>query len=70
MHEVVVRFEDSGPDDGVRGSVRLAGQDRGAPYRFHGWLQLLGLLEELSIMTEESPDPPRPLPSPRPGGRP
>jgi hypothetical protein len=67
MREVIVRFENApGPpgavDCVVRGAVLLAGGDH-APFRFDGWLQLLGLLEDLSAMTDESPEPPRPLPS-------
>ena len=62
-----MRFEDSpGPDAAdavVRGSVRVAGRSAQPPFRFDGWLQLLGLLEELSAMTDDSPEPPRPLPS-------
>jgi hypothetical protein len=41
----------------------VAGRRATPPFRFAGWLQLLGLLEELSSMTEDSPEPPRPLPS-------
>jgi hypothetical protein len=68
MREIILRFEDpAGPGHAegavVRGSVELADSDDQAPFRFDGWLQLLGLLEELSTMTEESPEPPRPLPS-------
>jgi hypothetical protein len=68
MREVIVRFENSpGPADApgtvVRGSVSVAGRTSAPPFRFDGWLQLLGLLEELSAMTDDSPEPPRPLPS-------
>jgi hypothetical protein len=68
MREVIVRFENApGPEDDpgavVRGSVSVAGRRATPPFRFDGWLQLLGLLEELSSMTEDSPEPPRPLPS-------
>ncbi len=72
MREIIVRFEDApgqgGTEgDAVRGVVRLVGRGDLAPFRFHGWLQLLGLLEELSSMSEESPEPPRPLPEDRRG---
>jgi hypothetical protein len=66
--EIVVRFEmvaGRGDESGatVRGSVLRLGQSERSPIRFDGWLQLLGLLEDLSAMTDESPDPPYPLPS-------
>jgi hypothetical protein len=59
MREVIVRFEDApGPagavDSVVCGAVLLAGGNQG-PFRFDGWLQLLGLLEELSARTGEHP---------------
>ena len=67
MREIIVRFENSlGPDAQdavVRGSVAVAGRSAQPPFRFDGWLQLLGLLEELSSTTDDSPEPPRPLPS-------
>jgi hypothetical protein len=68
VREIVVRFEmvaDMGDESGatVRGSVMRQGQSERPPIRFDGWLQLLGLLEDLSAMTDESPDPPHPLPS-------
>jgi len=66
--EIIVRFEmdaDTGDESGatVRGSVARRGQSERPAIRFDGWLQLLGLLEDLSAMTDESPDPPHPLPS-------
>jgi hypothetical protein len=66
--EIIVRFETTagrGDESGatVRGSVLRLGQSERSPIRFDGWLQLLGLLEDLSAMTDESPDPPYPLPS-------
>jgi len=66
--EVIVRFETpTGPGDEsgatVRGSVTRRGQTERPAIRFDGWLQLLGLLEDLSAMTDDSPDPPYPLPS-------
>jgi hypothetical protein len=71
MREVIVRFENApGPADApgtvVRGSVSVAGRAAPPPFRFDGWLQLLGLLEELSSMTDDGPEPPRPLPSAEP----
>ena len=59
MREVIVRFEDApGParaaDSVVCGAVLLADGDQ-EPCRFDGWLQLLGLLEELSAVTGEGP---------------
>ncbi len=68
VREIVVRFEmvaAAGEESGatVRGSVMRRGQSERPPIRFDGWLQLLGLLEDLSAMTDESPDPPHPLPS-------
>lgn len=68
--EIVVRFETVavvGDDSGatVCGSVVRIGQSASPPVRFDGWLQLLGLLEDLSAMTDGSPDPPHPLPSSR-----
>jgi hypothetical protein len=68
VREIVVRFEmvaDVGDESGatVRGSVMRQGQSERPAIRFDGWLQLLGLLEDLSAMTDESPDPPHPLPS-------
>jgi hypothetical protein len=67
MREIIVRFQDSPDPDAqdavVRGSVTVAGGSARPPFRFDGWLQLLGLLEELSSMTDDSPEPPRPLPS-------
>ncbi len=70
MREIIVRFEDApaqsgAEDDVVRGAVWLADRGDQAPFRFHGWLQLLGLLEEFSSMSDESPEPPRPLPADR-----
>jgi hypothetical protein len=66
--EIIVRFETAAgvADESaatVRGSVVRRGQSERTPIRFDGWLQLLGLLEDLSAMTDESPDPPHPLPS-------
>jgi hypothetical protein len=66
--EIIVRFEmDAGAGDEsgatVRGSVTRRGQSERPAIRFDGWLQLLGLLEDLSAMTDESPEPPYPLPS-------
>lgn len=66
--EIIVRFEmvaDIADESSatVRGSVTRRGQSERPPIRFDGWLQLLGLLEDLSAMTDESPDPPYPLPS-------
>lgn len=66
--EIIVRFDmvaGLGDESGatVRGSVTRRGQSERPPIRFDGWLQLLGLLEDLSAMTDESPDPPHPLPS-------
>lgn len=63
-----MRFEmvtGAGDESGatVRGSVSRRGQSARSPIRFDGWLQLLGLLEDLSATTDESPDPPHPLPS-------
>jgi hypothetical protein len=68
MREVIVRFENSpgcadAPGAVVRGSVFVAGRTAPPPFRFDGWLQLLGLLEELSSMSDDGPEPPRPLPS-------
>jgi hypothetical protein len=67
MREIIVRFEDApspadGPDAVVNGSVMVAGRSGRPPFRFDGWLQLLGLLEDLSSMADDSPEPPRPLP--------
>jgi hypothetical protein len=65
--EIIVRFEVAGlgEESGatVRGSVARRGSSERPGIRFDGWLQLLGLLEDLSAMTDESPDPPHPLPS-------
>lgn len=68
VREIVVRFEmvaAVGDESGgtVRGSVMRQGQSERPAIRFDGWLQLLGLLEDLSAMTDESPEPPYPLPS-------
>lgn len=65
--DVVVRFEDEGegrPRD-VHGTVLpLGGDDKALP--FHGWLQLLGHLENVSGRPRPGPDelttPPPPLP--------
>jgi hypothetical protein len=70
MVEIIVRFESlpgvaEASDDAVYGSVVLPGGPDRAPIRFTGWLQLLGILENLSSMTDESPEPPRPLPGAR-----
>jgi hypothetical protein len=70
MVEIIVRFESlpavaGAPDDAVHGTVVLPGSRGRAPIRFTGWLQLLGILEDLSSMTDESPEPPRPLPRAR-----
>lgn len=70
MVEITVRFESlpavAGTSDGaVQGSVVLPGRPDQTPIRFTGWLQLLGILESLSSMTDESPEPPRPLPGTR-----
>jgi hypothetical protein len=59
MREVIVRFEDApGPasaaDSVVCGAVLLAGASQ-EPFRFDGWLQLLGLLEELSARSDDRP---------------
>jgi hypothetical protein len=67
MREIIVRFEDApGPagaaDAVVNGSVTVTGRADRPPFRFDGWLQLLGLLEDLSAMTDDGPEPPRPLP--------
>ena len=68
MREIIVRFDSIPESDDAQGAVvcgsvtRLADTDR-APIRFDGWLQLLCLLEDLSSMSDESPEPPRPLPS-------
>jgi len=67
MREVIVRFENPPVPRGprraaVHGSVTVTGAGA-PPFRFDGWLQLLGLLEELASMTDDSPEPPRPLPS-------
>lgn len=68
--EILVRFDtaqdtDDEPGVTVRGWVMHAGASVRHPIRFDGWLQLLGLMEELLGMTDESPDPPYPLPSTR-----
>jgi hypothetical protein len=70
MVEIIVRFESlpaaaGAQDDAVHGSVVLTGSPDRAPIRFTGWLQLLGILENLSSMTDGSPEPPRPLPGAR-----
>lgn len=62
-----MRFENAPAPRGARraavhGSVAVTGAGP-PPFRFDGWLQLLGLLEELAAMTDDSPEPPRPLPS-------
>jgi hypothetical protein len=62
MREIMVRFEDTpgsgSQGDAVWGSVVLNGRRDVVAYRFDGWLQLMGLLEDLSQMTDESPEPP------------
>jgi hypothetical protein len=67
MHEIIVRFEDApgsadAPDAVVNGSVAVTGRADRPPFRFDGWLQLLGLLEDLSSTSDDSPEPPRSLP--------
>jgi hypothetical protein len=68
MVEIIVRFEslaevEEAQGAPVRGTVTPIGSPEKAPIRFDGWLQLLGLLEGLSSMTESSGELPRPLPS-------
>jgi hypothetical protein len=68
MVEIIVRFEslaevEEAQGAPVRGTVTPIGGAEKAPIRFDGWLQLLGLLEGLSSMTDPSEELPRPLPS-------
>jgi len=68
MVEIIVRFEslaevEEAQGAPVRGTVTPIGNPEKTPIRFDGWLQLLGLLEGLSSMTDSSDELPRPLPS-------
>ena len=68
MVEIILRFEslaevEEAAGAPVRGTVTPVGDPGRAPIRFDGWLQLLGLLEGLSSMTDQSAELPRPLPS-------
>lgn len=64
MVEVIVRFDESGDNgsdgEAVRGSV-VRSDDGRAPIRFAGWLQLLSLLEDLTMGGDDGTEPPRPL---------
>jgi hypothetical protein len=67
MVEVVVRFESlaeagEAQDAPVRGTITLLGGQQLPPVRFDGWLQLLGLLEDINAGSGLAADVPRPLP--------
>jgi hypothetical protein len=67
MVEVMVRFENlrkavGAQESTVSGSVVALGDPERAPVHFDGWLQLLSILENLSSSTNETPEPPLPLP--------
>lgn len=75
MVEVIVCFESLGGAETeneaenvapVRGTVKLFARPDKPPIRFDGWLQLLGLLESLSSMTDLNGELPRPIPSVKP----
>jgi hypothetical protein len=63
VREVIVHFEqpDAGDRDGslVCGFVVARDVDS-TPVRFEGWLQLMGHLEEFSLMVDDRSHPPGP----------
>ena len=67
MIEVMVRFENlpqavDAQEPTVSGSVVPLGDTERAAVHFDGWLQLLSILESLSSLTAEAPEPPLQLP--------
>ena len=67
MIEVMVRFENlrkavDAQESTVSGSVVALGDPERTAVHFDGWLQLLSILESLSSLTNDAPEPPLPLP--------
>ena len=67
MIEVMVRFDNlreavDAQEPAVSGSVVALGNPERAAVHFDGWLQLLSILESLSCLTNDAPEPPLPLP--------